>query len=91
MESKIERADVLVGPKSGRALRQARMLLARVLACDLAVTDLVFRTDGEAEPAVHDELLELVEAMLQSPSCRSLRISIRVTGVANRSQAADAL
>lgn len=90
-QSKIDRADVLVGPRSGRALRQARMLLARVLACDLAVADLVFRTDGEAEPAVHDELIELVEAMLRSPSCRSQRISIRVSGVSNRSQTQEML
>jgi len=89
LESKIERADVLVGPKSGRALRQARMLLARVLTCDLAVSDLVFRTDGEAEPAVHDELIELVETMLQSPSCRSQRISIRVSAVSERPQAQE--
>jgi hypothetical protein len=82
-DSKIERADMLVGPKSGRALRQARTLLARALACDLAVSDLVFRTGGEAEPEVQDELIELVEAILESPECASLRISIRVSG-ANR-------
>jgi hypothetical protein len=91
VQSKIERADVLVGPKSCRALRQARMLLARVLTCDLAVADLVFRTDGEADPAVHDELIELVETMMRSPSCRSLRISIRVSGVADQSPAQEML
>lgn len=88
-DSKIERADVLVGPKSGRAFRKARILLAHTLACDLAVSDLVFRTDGEAEQEVHDELIELVESILESPECGSLRISIRVSGTSSRGSMQD--
>ena len=88
-ESRVERADVLVGRSSDRGLRRARRVLALALGCDLGVSDLVFRTAGEAEPEVHDELLELVEAMLENPACRSIRISIRVSGVSERSAAAD--